>query len=129
MARPIVIGILNAPPIRGQAPSQLKEAVAFEVASVKLRKNPGPTDVRFPSFSRGRFSATVPLVMVIAEAYDVPIRNARLSGYPDWTGGLEGVYDMDAMGVMPAGLTSSALRSREPRGQNRPEAQHSQAHG
>jgi uncharacterized protein (TIGR03435 family) len=113
VAGPIAVGLMNAPPIRAQATSQPKEAVAFDVVSVKLRKNPGPKDVRFPSFSGGRFTATVPLGMVIAEAYRVPINpSARLSGIPDWARGPEGVYDIDATAVIPAGLTTSARDER-----------------
>ena len=64
----------------------------FEVASVKLHKNPNPADVRFPNFSAARFTATVPLFLVIAEAYHLPINpSARLSGVPDWAKGPEGV--------------------------------------
>ena len=115
VAGPIAIGIVNAPPIRAQAQpkSQSKEAVAFEVASVKPHA-PGNNNFMLPTFlAGGRFVSNTPLVFVIALAYNLPFNpNARLTGYPDWIRSQDAIYDIEATGVIPPGLSDQARSDR-----------------
>ena len=110
---PLMVGLMNAPPIRAQAPSAAGH-FEFEVASVKPHKNSARADMRPPTFSGGRFTSTFPVLMVIAAAYDLPLNpSPRLSGGPDWIRGEDGVYDIEATGVIPAGLTAGARDERQ----------------
>jgi hypothetical protein len=79
----ITVGLVNAPPILAQ--SQPTEPLAFEVASVKPH-TPGDNRFSFPGFlPGGRFVSHVPLLIVIATAYNLPFNpSVRLSGGPDW---------------------------------------------
>lgn len=103
--------MLMAISARAQTPAG--ERPAFEVASIKPHKN-FPNGGRFPAFSNGRFTATVPLLLLITTAYRLPFNpSPLLSGGPDWIRGPEGAYDVDAEGSLPAGLSSSAREERE----------------
>jgi uncharacterized protein (TIGR03435 family) len=104
-AMPIAMSVMAQTPT-GQRP-------AFEVASIKLHQN-FPSGGRFPTFSNGRFTATVPLMLLITTAYHLPFNpSPLLSGGPDWIRGPEGVYDIDAEGSLPDGLSGSAREERE----------------
>jgi bla regulator protein blaR1 len=71
---PIAIGIANGPTLYAQ-PGPLQASPAFEVASVKRNKNGGQPRLRYsPS---GVDFASVPLMWIIGEAYQVPY--ARIS--------------------------------------------------
>ena len=106
VAGPIAIGIVNAPPMRGQA--RPAGAAAFEVASVKPQA-PGDDHFAPPAFAGGRFTSAAPLIYVIASAYDLPFRpSARLTGLPDWARSSDSVYDIEATSVIPAGLSGRA---------------------
>ena len=75
--------ILNTPQLRAQA--QPAAAMAFEVTSVKPNTSADPRRIGMEFLPGGRFVATnLPLLMIIATAYDVPFQSARLSGGPDW---------------------------------------------
>ena len=66
------------------APLLRPAPLAFEVASVKANKS---TDVRpgFQVLPSGRLVITnVPLLLIVAQAYDVPFQSNRLSGGPEW---------------------------------------------
>jgi bla regulator protein blaR1 len=110
---PIAVGLMNAPPIRAQATSQPKEAVAFEVASVKPTV-PGAGFPRSGFEPSGRFVSTgVPLQFMITAAYGLPFNpSERLTGGPDWIRSQEGVFDIEATGVFPAGLSEKARVNR-----------------
>ncbi|HEY1758136.1 MAG TPA: M56 family metallopeptidase [Bryobacteraceae bacterium] len=111
VAGPLAIGVINAPPIRAQATSG--GSLAFEVASVKPRP-PGDGGLRFPEYlPGGRFVASAPLEIVIASAYNLPInRGVRLTGSPDWLRTEGGLYDIEAKGAVPDGLTVKARTDR-----------------
>ncbi|HVW07274.1 MAG TPA: TIGR03435 family protein [Bryobacteraceae bacterium] len=84
---------------------------AFAVASVKLHKD-GP--IQRSGFSGGRFTFTGPLIFLIAEAYQLPVNSSpRLTGAPQWLGGRNDMYDIDANGTFPDNLTTSARKERE----------------
>ena len=93
-------GVLSAPLLRA-AP------LAFEVASVKANKS---TDVRpgLQVLPSGRLVVTnVPLLMLVATAYDVPFQSNRLSGGPEWL--RSDRFDIEATppaGAIPAGAPS-----------------------
>jgi len=113
-AAPIVIGLMNAPRIRGQ--SQPTEAVAFEAASVKPHA-PGDNRFKLPEFlPGGRFVSSAPLRIVIATAYNLPFNlSVRLSGGPDWLTKPDSVFDIEATagpGGIPPGLTVKARNDR-----------------
>jgi bla regulator protein blaR1 len=69
---------------------------SFEVASVKPHK-PGDRE-SFPQFlAGGRFTeAGVPLKLIIAVAYSLPVQSPQLSGGPDWIRSNDEAYDIDA---------------------------------
>src|SRR6185437_13391840 len=83
----------------------------FEVASIRLHKD-GPRVA--PGFSNGRFTFSGPVQWLISLAYQLPINSSpRLSGGPDWIHSRSEMYDIDARGLTPAGLTTSAREERE----------------
>jgi uncharacterized protein (TIGR03435 family) len=72
------IGVLSAPLLR---PAPL----AFEVASVKANKSADRGPAGMQVLPSGRLVVTnIPLMMIIATAYDVPFQGGRLTGGPDW---------------------------------------------
>jgi bla regulator protein BlaR1 len=115
VAGPVAIGVVNAPPIRAQAPAepQSLRSVEFEVASVK----PVATldgNLTFPGLVSGeRFASRAPIATVIAHAYSLPINAVkfRLTGPADWDR-LIPVYDIEATGVFPAELTDKDRTDR-----------------
>jgi uncharacterized protein (TIGR03435 family) len=118
VAGPIAIGV-TAPQLRGQS----KATSTFEVTSVKPYKTrypiaKGNPDLHSPRFlPGGRFTATAPLLMVIAAAYDIPMTGpvSRITGGPAWLNSPESVYDIQATaakGVIPDGLAASARADR-----------------
>jgi uncharacterized protein (TIGR03435 family) len=108
---PVVIGLLAAP--GGKAQTAPGERPTFEVASVK-RHREIRGNYRLPTFSNDRFTFAGPVALLIAVAYHLPFNpSKRLSGGPDWIRGPEGLYDIDAKGSFPDGLSS---RARDERG-------------
>jgi bla regulator protein BlaR1 len=84
-AMPVVGGILNAPPVRAQAPTAAVDPLAFEVASVKQNKS-GSRQVNLNLQPGGRFTATnVSLEGLVRVAYGLP--SNRLSLGRTWIGG------------------------------------------
>lgn len=84
----------------------------FEVASVKQHKE-GRANIRFPAFSNDRFAFSGPVLALISAAYQLPFNlgSQRLAGGPDWIRQSE-VYDIDAKGTFPSGLSDSARQER-----------------
>jgi uncharacterized protein (TIGR03435 family) len=72
---PIVIGTLNVPRGRAQSPATVTSSPNFEVASIKRNKTGGPPRLRYNP--AGIDFASVPLIWIIGEAYQVPY--ARIS--------------------------------------------------
>ena len=118
VAAPIVIGMTDAFPLRGQSQQTTQ---TFEVVSVKPYQGDG-RDLRPPEFlPGGRFTSKAPLVMVIATAYDIPIQvaAARVTGAPSWMNftrnSVDGIYDIEATapkGAIPDGLSPDARADR-----------------
>jgi len=79
---PIVIGITDALPLRGQ--SQGGARLAFEVASVKLNSSTDRRGMGIQILPGGRFVASAPVFVLAAIAYDVPLQSDRMTGGPDW---------------------------------------------
>jgi uncharacterized protein (TIGR03435 family) len=87
------------------------QAPAFDVASIKLHKD-GPRVA--PDFSNGRFTFSGPVQWLISMAYQLPINSSPLlSGGPDWIRRRNEMYDIDAKGSFPDGLSTSAREERE----------------
>jgi uncharacterized protein (TIGR03435 family) len=104
IAAPIVIGMTNALPLRGQ--SQPTARVAFEVASVKHNTSTDPRGMRMQTLPGGRFVASAPLIFIVTAAYDLPFQSDRLTGGPDWL--RQERYDIEATpekSAIPAGAT------------------------
>jgi bla regulator protein blaR1 len=120
VAGPILIGLMNAPPIRAQAPTapQSLRAAEFEVASVKPHA-PGDRQLGLPQvLPGGRLISHAPLFMVIAVAYGIPIQGSlRLTGGPGWINSMEdSIYDIEATapkGAFPDGLSAKERTERE----------------
>jgi uncharacterized protein (TIGR03435 family) len=82
VATPVIIGVLNPPPLRAQSRPAAVARLAFEVASVKQNK-PGASPSRLDFEAGGRFTArNIPLRTLILIAYR--IQGFQLSGGPDW---------------------------------------------
>jgi uncharacterized protein (TIGR03435 family) len=97
-------------PMSGRAQAPAGERPAFEVASIKQHK--GPRQV--PMLANGRLAGTIPLLQLISVAYDLPFNiGKRLSGGPEWIREPDAVYDIEAEGPMPDGLSSSARMERQ----------------
>ena len=85
------------------------QTLAFEAASVKPFSSLDRAGMRPPTtYPSGRFISRFPLSLLIAFAYKLP--NPRLSGIPDVIG--RSVYDIEATGAMPAGLSAQARDDR-----------------
>jgi uncharacterized protein (TIGR03435 family) len=89
----------------GAAQTPPKSSSAFELASVK-RSGPGNGALNIRYTAGGRLSLTNwPLYWLIAEAYGLNYKSARLTGGPDWSQNEK--YDIEAKapeGTVPAGL-------------------------
>src|ERR1700760_2996829 len=94
--------------IGGVAPPRaVAQTPAFDVASIKRHTEAG--NFRTPTFLKDRFTFAGPVVMLIATAYGLPFNpSRRLSGGPDWIRGREGLYDIEAKGSVPDGLSYEA---------------------
>jgi uncharacterized protein (TIGR03435 family) len=95
-------------PLRMVAAQQL----AFEVTSVKAFDSADRTRWMRPTiYPSGRFVSRFPMYAVVAYAYKLPFnRTARLSGIPDAMA--MSIYDIEATGTIPAGLSSHAREDR-----------------
>lgn len=83
---------------------------AFEVASVKENiSGKGPTKVQFSP--GGRFVADgLPLTIIIAIAYSLPLQSDRLKGGPPWIKSV--VYDIEAAAEKSALASGTTFNSR-----------------
>ncbi len=89
---PIVIGTLNvAPLLRAQATGK------YDVVSIKPHAQ-GDRGGALPQFlPGGEFrSVNVPLLVVIAFAYDVPFQGEQITGGPAWLHSPDSIFDIDA---------------------------------
>jgi uncharacterized protein (TIGR03435 family) len=97
------------------ARAQSAKGPAFEVASVKLHAGGTDRNTLVPPtmLPGGRFVSKFPLSILISYAYRVPFnQTARMTGIPDWAQGPEGVYDVEAKGAIPPGLSIEARNDR-----------------
>jgi uncharacterized protein (TIGR03435 family) len=108
-AAPILVGIVKAPEVHAQPPS---EGLAFEVASVKPNNSTDFRNNTLQFLPGGRFVArNIPLLMIVAEAYNTPFQSPRLTGGPDWKRLAFDRYDIEAAaekGAIPAGSSTKA---------------------
>jgi uncharacterized protein (TIGR03435 family) len=90
--------------------AQSTERPAFEVASVKENSSgKGPTKVQFSP--GGRFVADgLPLTVVIAIAYGLPLQSDRLIGGPPWIRSV--TYDIEAAAEKNALVSGTTFNSR-----------------
>jgi bla regulator protein BlaR1 len=105
---PILVGILRAPATLAQS----TKPPVFEVTSVKesgAREVSKDKGVQF--FPSGRFVAEgLPLTVIIAIAYGLPLQSDRLTGGPAWIGNLG--YSIEAAAEKDAIAPGTALNSR-----------------
>ena len=95
--------------------AQPADTPAFDVASVKLHAAGSDRNTLVPPtvLPGGRFVSRFPLAILISYAYKLPMNpSVRVTGIPDWTKTPEGVYDVDAKGTMPPGLSMQARNDR-----------------
>lgn len=110
VATPIVIGMMDTLPLRAQ--QQPTARIAFEVASVKENKSEDPRDIGLEFLPGGRFVArNVPLMIVIATAFDLPFQSDRLTGGPDWI--RRERFDIEATAEKGAIPSGTSVRVRE----------------
>jgi len=85
---------------------------AFETASVKPNTDADLRNTRFDFLPGGRLIArNVPLLIVIATAYNIPFQSPRLTGGPGWQKSALARFDIAAVapqGSIPPGLSSKA---------------------
>jgi uncharacterized protein (TIGR03435 family) len=107
---PVVTGLVDASLVRAQS----AENPAFDVASVKLHAEADRSTLVPPTvLPGGRFESKFPLAMLISFAYKLPFnQSARWTGIPDWAGGPQGIYDVEATSSMPPGLSMQARNDR-----------------
>ena len=106
----VALLMLVAPRARAQTPPG--DRPAFEVGSIKRHTDSG--NFRTPTFLKDRFTFSGPVVMLIATAYGLPFNpSRRLSGGPDWIRGRDGLYDIEAKGSFPDGLSYEGRMERE----------------
>jgi len=108
VAAPVVIGMMDARPLRAQSPPA--EKLSFAVASIKQNTSDDNNPRNYPEFQflpGGRLVVrNMPLLMIIASAYNLPFQSDRLTGGPEWIRGDR--YDIEATaeeGAIPAGAT------------------------
>jgi hypothetical protein len=107
--------VLTMAPLRMVAAPQSAANPTFEVASVKLHAGGFDRNTMAPPtvLPGGRFVSKFPLPYLISYAYKVPFnQNARITGIPDWAQGPQQMYDVEAKGEMPAGLSIQARDDR-----------------
>ena len=107
----VVIGLIDV----SQLSAQSAKSPAFEVASVKLHVGGADRNTWVPPtvLPGGRFVSRFPLAILISYAYKVPFNQSpRMIGMPDWAGGPQGIYDIEAKGAMPPGLSMEARNDR-----------------
>jgi uncharacterized protein (TIGR03435 family) len=96
------------------AQSQPATRIAFEVASVKENRSGDFRNGALQFLPSGRFVVRgIPLMTVIAIAYDLPYYSDRLTGGPDWI--RTSVYDIEATaepGAIPAGTPAVVRREK-----------------
>jgi uncharacterized protein (TIGR03435 family) len=110
---PLLVGFAIAP--QRDAQSQSAKPVAFQVASIKLNKNPDPRSIRVQVQPGGRYSTTaIPLRLLISQAYGLPFQSPRMSTTPEFTAAVQTMtpaqFDIEAVapqGVIPAGATEA----------------------
>jgi uncharacterized protein (TIGR03435 family) len=115
VAGPLVIGLLNAPPLRAQVPAAAAKS-EFDVASVKQFERsiaPGAQDLSFVgksgkpiNIAGNRITMRGTLRSLIAAAYD--IKDYQISAAPSWAGVL--VYDVVANSPGDAAPTQDEVR-------------------
>jgi bla regulator protein blaR1 len=103
IAAPVAMGVLNAPTVRAQGTPEGR--LTFEVASVKPANLKGPFALDFSP--NGRFTARgVPLVFLIAAAYNIPYQSQRLAGLsPEMAGEAYEVEANAESGAIPSGAS------------------------
>ncbi len=103
---PVVIGLFDVSQVRAQS----AQNPTFDVVSVKLHAGVVDRNTLVPPtvLPGGRFVSRFPLAMLISFAYE----NARMTGVPDWTKTPQAVYDVEATGTMPPGLSMQARNDR-----------------
>jgi hypothetical protein len=92
---PILLGLLNAPEVSAQAQ---REHIAFEVASVKPNNSSEFRNAQFQFLPGGKLLIkNVPLLMIVADAYNIPLQSPRLTGGPDWERAASEKYDIEEL--------------------------------
>jgi bla regulator protein BlaR1 len=103
---PVVIGLVDVSQVRAQS----AENPAFDVVSVKLHVGGTDRNTLVPPtvLPGGRFVSRFPLAILISYAY----KTGGITGIPDWTKTPQAVYDVEATGAMPPGLSMQARDDR-----------------
>jgi uncharacterized protein (TIGR03435 family) len=110
---PVLLGAVNASQLRAQAPDR---HLTFEAASVKKADAADYRGMRLEFLPGGRLAIkSMPLLLIVATAYNVPFQSPRLTGGPDWEKALREAYDIEATapkGTIPAGISSKERNER-----------------
>ena len=99
VAAPVLVGLSEKSPV-------------FEAASVKLHASTDRRTMALPTaLPGGRFVSRAPLGFLISYAYRLPFnQSVRVTGMPDWA--RQAIYDIEATGAMPSGLSVQARDDR-----------------
>jgi uncharacterized protein (TIGR03435 family) len=106
--------MMEAPRLKGQ--SQPAERLAFEVASINENKTQDPRDGHGLQFlPGGRFVArNIPLILLIASAYNLPPQTPRLTSSPGVDRGIGGAWFSIEATAPPGVITeSTTIKTRE----------------
>jgi uncharacterized protein (TIGR03435 family) len=108
VAGPVALGLVNASHVTAQ--SVPAKTFAFEAVSVKPIPSVDRSGLMPPTaLPGGRFVSKFPLSIVISYAYKLPFNpSVRLSGVPNSAG----IYDIEATGKIPGGLTATERDER-----------------
>ena len=107
LGAPVILGVVNAPQLCAQSQA---EHLAFEVASIRSNNSTDLRGTQLQFLPGGKFVArNVPLVVIVATAYNLPFQSTRLTGGKDWNDLALGKYDIEAKAddaAFPPGLSS-----------------------
>jgi len=106
----VVTGWIDVSLLRAQS----EENPTFDVVSVKPQEVVNRNTLVPPTvLPGGRFVSRFPLAILISFAYKLPGNPGMVTGMPDWTKTPQtGVYDVEAKGAIPPGLSMEARNDR-----------------
>ena len=105
----LLLAAASASALLGQS-----DHLAFEVASVKANNSIDFRNAQLQFLPGGKLVVrNVPLLMIVATAYNLPFQSPRLTGGPEWDHAARERYDIEATAEKGAISTSLSTKMRE----------------